>query len=86
MSNNIDTSLLLKGGLLPDGATADILIRDGIIAEISTRLAAPQDVLVIDVVGRWSRRGWWTAMFIWIRLCSARRGFLTSKAAPLWSA
>jgi len=52
MSNNIDAGLLLKGGLLPDGATADILIRDGNIAEISSSLAAPEDVREIDVAGR----------------------------------
>ncbi|MDA0231830.1 MAG: hypothetical protein O3B21_16845 [Proteobacteria bacterium] len=52
MSNNIDTGLLLKGGLLADGTTADILIRDGKIAEISDGLTAPQNVREIDVAGR----------------------------------
>ena len=52
MCSDTDIGLLLKGGLLPDGGTADILIRDGKIAEISDGLAAPEGVREIDVAGR----------------------------------
>jgi len=52
MSNDTNSGLLLKGGLLPDGGSADILIRDGKIAEISDGLAAPEGVREIDLAGR----------------------------------
>ena len=52
MCSDTETDLLLKGGLLTDGGTADILIRDGKFAEISKGLAAPEGVREIDVSGR----------------------------------
>ena len=36
----MSTSILIAGGVLPDGTKSDILIRDGKILEIGTQLAA----------------------------------------------
>ena len=47
-----EAGLLLKGGVLPDGGGADILIRGGKIVEISESIAAPEGARVIDVAGR----------------------------------
>ena len=52
MCGDTDTGLLLKGGLLIDGGTADILIRDGKFAEVFKGLTAPKSVREIDVAGR----------------------------------
>jgi len=52
MCSDTDTDLLPKGGLLIDGGTADILIRDGKFAEIFKGVTAPKSVREIDVAGR----------------------------------
>jgi cytosine deaminase len=52
MTTDNANALLLKGGVLPDGGAADILVQGGKIAEIAPSLAAPQGVREIDVAGR----------------------------------
>ena len=52
MNSNVNSDLLLKGGLLPSGAVADILIRDGNIAGIADSISTPPDAQIIDVAGK----------------------------------
>jgi cytosine deaminase len=52
MTDNDGAGLLLKNGALYRGGTADILIGDGVIAEIGESIAAPQGARVIDLAGR----------------------------------
>jgi cytosine deaminase len=52
MTDNDGAGLLLKNGALYRGGTADILIGDGVIAEIGLTIAAPQGARVIDLAGR----------------------------------
>ena len=48
------TVLTLAGATLPQ---TDILVRDGVIADIGTSLSAPQGVTVIDATGAWVMPG-----------------------------
>jgi imidazolonepropionase-like amidohydrolase len=52
---------LITGATVLDGAggrqRADVLLRDGRIAEYAPRIAAPPDVVVIDAAGRWVTPG-----------------------------
>ena len=52
MNSNVNSDRLLKGGLLPSGAVADILIRDGNIAGIADSISTPPDAQIIDVAGK----------------------------------
>lgn len=54
-----DPPVLIRGGTVFDGSgqraglVADVLVRDGIVAQIGLDLAAPDDALVVDAAGRW---------------------------------
>ena len=55
--------LLISGGTLLDPETgaetrADVLVTDGVVAEIGERLAAPDGVRVLDAAGRMVSPGW----------------------------
>ncbi|MEO6627553.1 MAG: amidohydrolase family protein, partial [Aquihabitans sp.] len=55
--------VLVKGGTVYDGSgqrpglRADVLVRDGIVAQIGLDLTAPSDATVVDATGRWVTPG-----------------------------
>lgn len=58
-----DGPVVIRGGTVYDGTgrtpgrVADVLVRDGLVAEIGTDLAVPADATVIDATGRWVTPG-----------------------------
>ncbi|CAN5444309.1 amidohydrolase family protein [soil metagenome] len=58
-----DPPVLITGGTVFDGSgqrpglRADVLVRDGIVAQIGIDLAAPEGATVIDATGRWITPG-----------------------------
>lgn len=55
--------ILLRGGTVFDGSgqrpgvVADVLVRDGIVAQIGIDLVAPEDATVVDATGKWVTPG-----------------------------
>ncbi len=58
-----DPPVLIRGGTVFDGSgqrpglRADVLVRDGIVAQIGIDLAAPEGATVVDATGRWVTPG-----------------------------
>ena len=63
MTDDMDPPVLIQGGTVFDGSgqrsglRADVLVRDGIVAQIGLDLTAPADATVIDARGMWVTPG-----------------------------
>ncbi|MCB1038179.1 MAG: amidohydrolase family protein, partial [Acidimicrobiales bacterium] len=63
MADALSPPVLIRGGTVFDGSgqrpglRADVLVRDGIVAQIGLDLAAPEGSEVIDATGRWVTPG-----------------------------
>src|SRR4051795_2655814 len=59
MPDDLDPPVLIRGGTVFDGSgqraglRADVLVRDGIVAQIGLDLTEPEGATVIDATGRW---------------------------------
>ena len=60
---DLDRPLVIRGGTVFDGSgqrpgiVADVLVRDGIVAQIGIDLVAPDDAAVVDATGQWVTPG-----------------------------
>jgi len=63
MADDLDPPILIRGGTVFDGSgqrpglRADVLVRDGIVAQIGLDLPAPDGAEVIDATGMWVTPG-----------------------------